>query len=138
MRDLSHYNEKSRIFFYGECAIFASYGLIQVNILYLRIEMVKIAHKIALKCANSHIEIFSDIITGNRVYFVVFNMWRLFLFQPAINLKELTSDDSKVKIQFDHGTTTLAFKFKHGVIVAVDSRATAGNWIGKEQDWDMY
>ncbi|KAK3797509.1 hypothetical protein RRG08_054541 [Elysia crispata] len=38
----------------------------------------------------------------------------------------LTSDDSKVKIQFDHGTTTLAFKFQHGVIVAVDSRATAG------------
>lgn len=37
-----------------------------------------------------------------------------------------TSTDSKVKIQFDHGTTTLAFKFQHGVIVAVDSRATAG------------
>ncbi|XP_037376760.1 proteasome subunit beta type-8 [Talpa occidentalis] len=28
-----------------------------------------------------------------------------------------------------HGTTTLAFKFQHGVIVAVDSRATAGNYI---------
>lgn len=31
----------------------------------------------------------------------------------------------------NHGTTTLAFKFKHGVIVAVDSRATAGSYIGK-------
>lgn len=30
-----------------------------------------------------------------------------------------------------HGTTTLAFKFKHGIIVAVDSRATAGAYIGK-------
>jgi len=40
--------------------------------------------------------------------------------------------DSKVKIKFNHGTTTLAFKFKHGVIVAVDSRATAGSWIGEE------
>jgi hypothetical protein len=29
-----------------------------------------------------------------------------------------------------HGTTTLAFKFQHGVIVAVDSRATAGSYIG--------
>ena len=35
-----------------------------------------------------------------------------------------------VKIRFAHGTTTLAFKFQHGVIVAVDSRATAGSWIG--------
>lgn len=38
--------------------------------------------------------------------------------------------DDNVKIHFDHGTTTLAFKFKHGVIVAVDSRATAGPYIG--------
>lgn len=37
-----------------------------------------------------------------------------------------------MKIQFAHGTTTLAFKFQHGVIVAVDSRATAGSWIGEE------
>merc|ERR1711874_379251 len=38
----------------------------------------------------------------------------------------VTSGENNVKIQFDHGTTTLAFKFQHGVIVAVDSRATAG------------
>ena len=31
-----------------------------------------------------------------------------------------------------HGTTTLAFKFKHGVIVAVDSRATAGPYIASQ------
>lgn len=30
-----------------------------------------------------------------------------------------------------HGTTTLAFRFKDGVMVAVDSRATAGSYIGK-------
>ena len=39
-------------------------------------------------------------------------------------------EGENVKINFDHGTTTLAFKFQHGVIVAVDSRATAGQWIG--------
>ena len=39
-------------------------------------------------------------------------------------------NQGNVKIDFDHGTTTLAFKFQHGVIVAVDSRATAGSWIG--------
>jgi len=36
------------------------------------------------------------------------------------------------KIQFDHGTTTLAFKFELGVIVAVDSRATAGPYIASQ------
>lgn len=34
-----------------------------------------------------------------------------------------------VKIHMAHGTTTLGFKFKHGVIIAVDSRATAGPFI---------
>ena len=46
-------------------------------------------------------------------------------------LKPFASGEGGVKIQFVHGTTTLAFKFKHGVIVAVDSRATAGSWIGE-------
>ncbi|KAL7876441.1 hypothetical protein AOLI_G00114040 [Acnodon oligacanthus] len=36
------------------------------------------------------------------------------------------------KIEFLHGTTTLAFKFQHGVIVAVDSRATAGSYIASQ------
>ncbi|XP_054043769.1 LOW QUALITY PROTEIN: proteasome subunit beta type-5-like [Rissa tridactyla] len=31
-----------------------------------------------------------------------------------------------------HGTTTLAFKFAHGVAVAVDSRATAGSYIASQ------
>lgn len=42
-----------------------------------------------------------------------------------------SNTDSNVKIRFAHGTTTLGFKFKHGVIIAVDSRATAGSYIGK-------
>ncbi len=46
-------------------------------------------------------------------------------------MKQLTNGGDGVQIHFDHGTTTLAFKFQHGVIVAVDSRATAGDWIGK-------
>ncbi|XP_005994469.1 proteasome subunit beta type-5 [Latimeria chalumnae] len=36
------------------------------------------------------------------------------------------------KIEFLHGTTTLAFKFFHGVLVAVDSRATAGSYIASQ------
>eukprot|EP00158_Paraphelidium_tribonemae_P000669 Partr_v1_DN23127_c0_g1_i1_m44173 putative The proteasome is a multicatalytic proteinase complex which is characterized by its ability to cleave peptides with Arg, Phe, Tyr, Leu, and Glu adjacent to the leaving group at neutral or slightly basic pH. The proteasome has an ATP-dependent proteolytic activity (By similarity) len=36
------------------------------------------------------------------------------------------------KMDFKHGTTTLAFKFQGGVIVAVDSRATAGPYIASQ------
>lgn len=39
-----------------------------------------------------------------------------------------TKSESLIKLR--HGTTTLAFVFKHGIIVAVDSRATAGSHIG--------
>ena len=54
----------------------------------------------------------------------------LLLLQPHHFVSPFTSDSSDCKIKFNHGTTTLAFKFQHGVIVAVDSRATAGSYIG--------
>ena len=40
--------------------------------------------------------------------------------------------DSSVKIHFNRGTTTLAFKYQGGVIVAVDSRATGGSYIASQ------
>ena len=52
------------------------------------------------------------------------------LFKPAKYLKMVNEKVDRVKIQFLKGTTTLAFKFRNGVIVAVDSRATAGGFIG--------
>ncbi|KAK3579641.1 hypothetical protein CHS0354_039013 [Potamilus streckersoni] len=55
-----------------------------------------------------------------------------FNIDPLENLKYFTEKDSNVKIHFDHGTTTLAFKFQHGVVVAVDSRATAGPYIASQ------
>ncbi|EKD04801.1 proteasome component [Trichosporon asahii var. asahii CBS 8904] len=39
------------------------------------------------------------------------------------------STNPAAKIKLAHGTTTLAFRFKGGIIVAVDSRATAGSYI---------
>ena len=45
------------------------------------------------------------------------------------------TDDSKnpdCKIKIAHGTTTLAFRFQGGIVVAVDSRATAGSWIASQ------
>ncbi|NP_001229673.1 proteasome subunit beta type-8 [Ornithorhynchus anatinus] len=50
--------------------------------------------------------------------------------QPSAFLKSLVGNrDDRVQIKLFKGTTTLAFNFQHGVVVAVDSRATAGNYI---------
>merc|ERR1712002_50962 len=51
---------------------------------------------------------------------------------PAENIKPYSSDKTDIAIKFNKGTTTLAFKIKTGIIVAVDSRATAGNWIASQ------
>ncbi|PWN88633.1 putative PRE2-20S core proteasome subunit [Acaromyces ingoldii] len=51
---------------------------------------------------------------------------------PAQFLSQYTdvdSTNSSARIKLQHGTTTLAFRFKGGIIVAVDSRATAGSYI---------
>jgi len=37
---------------------------------------------------------------------------------------------SNPDIKFAHGTTTLAFIFNGGVLIAVDSRASMGSYIG--------
>jgi len=51
---------------------------------------------------------------------------------PATNLGRVLTDDQgqNIDMNFNHGTTTLAFKYKGGVVVAVDSRATGGMYIG--------
>ncbi|KAG8733713.1 Proteasome subunit beta type-5 [Ceratobasidium sp. 423] len=50
---------------------------------------------------------------------------------PTAFLRLHTDDhaDPDCRIKIQHGTTTLAFRFKGGIIVAVDSRATAGSYI---------
>ncbi|XP_039220662.1 proteasome subunit beta type-8 [Crotalus tigris] len=48
--------------------------------------------------------------------------------QPSEVLNSL-SETSGSRFAPVHGTTTLAFTFQHGVIVATDSRASAGNYI---------
>ena len=49
-------------------------------------------------------------------------------------LRAMTDDHSNPNcpIKIAHGTTTLAFRFKGGIVVATDSRATAGNWIASQ------
>lgn len=54
--------------------------------------------------------------------------------RPAAFLRATTDDYSNPNcpIKLAHGTTTLAFRFKGGIIVATDSRATAGSWIASQ------
>jgi len=51
---------------------------------------------------------------------------------PATNLGRVLTDDQgqDIEMNFDHGTTTLGFKYQGGVLLAVDSRATGGMYIG--------
>lgn len=35
-------------------------------------------------------------------------------------------------LKFEHGTTTLSFIFQHGIVAAVDSRASLGNFVGSK------
>lgn len=62
------------------------------------------------------------------------------LAQPAAFLRLHTDDhaDPSCRIKIQHGTTTLAFRFQGGVIVAVDSRATAGSYVGVYVPGDNY
>lgn len=43
---------------------------------------------------------------------------------------EAALSNDRLNNGIEHGTTTLAFKYDGGIIVAVDSRATAGSYIG--------
>lgn len=54
--------------------------------------------------------------------------------RPQQFLRAMTDDASNPNcpIKIAHGTTTLAFRFKGGIIVATDSRATAGSWIASQ------
>ncbi|CAG8503808.1 1949_t:CDS:2 [Dentiscutata heterogama] len=53
---------------------------------------------------------------------------------PAYQNANCTDEnsDSECRIKFEHGTTTLAFKFQGGIMVAVDSRASAGSYIASQ------
>jgi len=53
---------------------------------------------------------------------------------PMLELGESLVDESgsEIPMNFLHGTTTLAFKYQGGVVVAVDSRASAGAYIASQ------
>lgn len=58
-----------------------------------------------------------------------------FTVPQSIHMKDHINGSShthpmNANIKMAHGTTTLGFIFKHGVLIAVDSRASMGSYIG--------
>jgi len=53
-------------------------------------------------------------------------------YNPAETLNSLKKDEfgNPIKMDFNKGTTTCAFRYQGGVVVCVDSRATGGQYIG--------
>ncbi|KAF9932951.1 Proteasome subunit beta type-5 [Linnemannia zychae] len=51
---------------------------------------------------------------------------------PVDFLRAHTDDSAENHIRIQHGTTTLAFKFQGGIVVAVDSRASGGSYIASQ------
>lgn len=49
-----------------------------------------------------------------------------------IDTRRVSAKFIEDKIQPQHGTTTLAFIFKEGMVIAVDSRATSGSYIASQ------
>jgi len=56
--------------------------------------------------------------------------------QPVDFLRAHTDASAENRIRIQHGTTTLAFKFQGGIVVAVDSRASGGSYIGMQ--WSLH
>uniref|UniRef100_A0A131Y7T0 Putative 20s proteasome regulatory subunit beta n=1 Tax=Ixodes ricinus TaxID=34613 RepID=A0A131Y7T0_IXORI len=57
---------------------------------------------------------------------------QLLFADPCELMPALVKDDSEkqTKVRCDKGTSTLCFKYKGGVVVAAESRATGGECIG--------
>ena len=62
--------------------------------------------------------------------FSFISYFHLTILQNKVVPKEEYASAHNGNIKFNHGTTTLGFTFKHGVLLAVDSRASMGSYIG--------
>ena len=66
------------------------------------------------------------------LFLILFMELRLESNLLEIDPRRISNKIIEEKIQPQHGTTTLAFVFKEGLVVAVDSRATSGSYIASQ------
>lgn len=89
-----------------------------------------LAHRISTKCFDSE-EYDSDKSRELPLKDVGFTLPPLHKTTPFLKAgHNKYESELNPKIKFAHGTTTLAFQFQGGTVVAVDSRSTMGNYIG--------
>mmetsp|Transcript_5322 Transcript_5322/g.15888 ORF Transcript_5322/g.15888 Transcript_5322/m.15888 type:complete len:275 (+) Transcript_5322:90-914(+) len=68
-----------------------------------------------------------DVELGNAHKLTLANVPR-----PDMFLTDAFKGNEKESLKFKRGTTTLAFVFKHGIVAAVDSRASMGFYVGSQ------
>lgn len=56
-----------------------------------------------------------------------------FSLPPTINSDGFQAQKKEIEKKFAHGTTTLGFVFNKGILIAVDSRASMGQYISSQQ-----
>ena len=92
----------------------------------------------AIHMMRSHTKSMASVFSGNTN-----NMDKSvsFLSSPVLNLRrggdieqydEMIEPPLSPPLEFAHGTTTLSFVFQGGIIAAVDSRASIGNFVGSK------
>ena len=92
----------------------------------------------AIHMMRSHTKSIASVFSGNTN-----NMDNSvsFLSSPVLNLRgggDIEQHDDMIEpplsppLEFAHGTTTLSFVFQGGIIAAVDSRASIGNFVGSK------
>jgi 20S proteasome subunit beta 5 len=82
------------------------------------------------KCEIEENEAFETFQSDNTV-----NQMNLYTLpgNPVENMRMITARDTMgrpIELNFHHGTTTLGFMYQGGIVLAVDSRATGGQFIG--------
>lgn len=98
-------------------------------------EICGLAEKIDLNPINSLASLENDVIGYSNNFVNNLQLATPPFANPAETLATFNSRDEtgrKIKIEFDHGTTTLGFRYQGGVLLAVDSRATGGQFIGSQ------
>ncbi|CAF4874768.1 unnamed protein product [Pieris macdunnoughi] len=99
------------------------------------LDFCRLDEKINLKPADSLATFQNDVVGYTQNFLNSAQLAAPPFANPVETLAQLnTKDDTgrQIKMEFDHGTTTLGFRYKGGVLLAVDSRATGGQFIGSQ------
>ncbi|KAM3961467.1 proteasome beta5 subunit [Aphomia sociella] len=99
------------------------------------LDLCRLDEKINLKPVDSLASFQNDVIGYSQNFINSAQLAVPPFANPVETLAQFNTKDEtgrEIKIEFDHGTTTLGFRYQGGVLLAVDSRATGGQFIGSQ------